>query len=153
MYGEPPARAWWPAVGAPLERGVRHQCALVTNKGVFGPERFCFPLRATARAVAVLRVCGAGPGWSGALCALRGRPLHWVSESRSADNAEAPPVLSLYSVQSMCPAAEILDAYERAGFSRCLLQEFQPILFSCAHARCKLPMSPDFLAMRLAYRG
>jgi hypothetical protein len=25
MYGVPPARAWWPAVGAPLERGVRHQ--------------------------------------------------------------------------------------------------------------------------------
>ncbi len=23
MYGVPPARAWWPAVGAPLERGVR----------------------------------------------------------------------------------------------------------------------------------
>ena len=24
MYTVPPARAWWPAVGAPLERGVRH---------------------------------------------------------------------------------------------------------------------------------
>jgi hypothetical protein len=23
MYGVPPDRAWWPAVGAPLERGVR----------------------------------------------------------------------------------------------------------------------------------
>ena len=23
MYTVPPARAWWPAVGAPLERGVR----------------------------------------------------------------------------------------------------------------------------------
>jgi hypothetical protein len=23
MYRVPPARAWWPAVGAPLERGVR----------------------------------------------------------------------------------------------------------------------------------
>jgi len=23
MYWVPPARAWWPAVGAPLERGVR----------------------------------------------------------------------------------------------------------------------------------
>ena len=25
MYRVPPARAWWPAVGAPLERGVRHR--------------------------------------------------------------------------------------------------------------------------------
>jgi hypothetical protein len=25
MYRVPPARAWWPAVGAPLERGVRQQ--------------------------------------------------------------------------------------------------------------------------------
>ena len=24
MHRVPPARAWWPAVGAPLERGVRH---------------------------------------------------------------------------------------------------------------------------------
>jgi hypothetical protein len=24
MYRVPPGRAWWPAVGAPLERGVRH---------------------------------------------------------------------------------------------------------------------------------
>ena len=27
MYCVPPDRAWWPAVGAPLERGVRPQCA------------------------------------------------------------------------------------------------------------------------------
>ncbi len=27
MYRVPPARAWWPAVGAPLERGVRPHCA------------------------------------------------------------------------------------------------------------------------------
>jgi hypothetical protein len=25
MHRVPPARAWWPAVGAPLERGVRHR--------------------------------------------------------------------------------------------------------------------------------
>jgi len=25
MYRVPPDRAWWPAVGAPLERGVRPQ--------------------------------------------------------------------------------------------------------------------------------
>ena len=27
MYRVPPDRAWWPAVGAPLERGVRPHCA------------------------------------------------------------------------------------------------------------------------------
>ena len=27
MYRVPPDRAWWPAVGAPVERGVRRQCA------------------------------------------------------------------------------------------------------------------------------
>ena len=27
MYRVPPDRAWWPAVGAPLERGVRPRCA------------------------------------------------------------------------------------------------------------------------------
>ena len=27
MYRVPPDRAWWPAVGAPLERGVRQRCA------------------------------------------------------------------------------------------------------------------------------
>jgi hypothetical protein len=26
MHRVPPARAWWPAVGAPLERGVRQRC-------------------------------------------------------------------------------------------------------------------------------
>ena len=26
MYRVPPDRAWWPAVGAPLERGVRRRC-------------------------------------------------------------------------------------------------------------------------------
>ena len=29
MYSVPPAGRWWPAVGAPLERGVRPQCAAV----------------------------------------------------------------------------------------------------------------------------
>ena len=28
MYRVPPGRAWWPAVGAPLERGVRPHCRL-----------------------------------------------------------------------------------------------------------------------------
>ena len=28
MYRVPPARAWWPAVGAPVDRGVRPRCVL-----------------------------------------------------------------------------------------------------------------------------
>jgi hypothetical protein len=39
MYTVPAARAWWPAVGAPLERGVRrHQ--LRTSRGVRVSSRF-----------------------------------------------------------------------------------------------------------------
>jgi hypothetical protein len=29
MYRVPPVRAWWPAVGAPVERGVRPRYATV----------------------------------------------------------------------------------------------------------------------------
>jgi hypothetical protein len=35
MDGVPQARAWWPAVGAPLERGVRHQFATLADKLAF----------------------------------------------------------------------------------------------------------------------
>ena len=32
IYRVPPARAWWPAVGAPFERGVRqHSCGAMTD--------------------------------------------------------------------------------------------------------------------------
>ena len=37
MYRVPPARAWWPAVGAPLERGVSHQRGTVGHETM---ERF-----------------------------------------------------------------------------------------------------------------
>ena len=43
MYGVPPARAWWPAVGAPLERGVRHPCAPLA-RGVILHARDCASL-------------------------------------------------------------------------------------------------------------
>jgi hypothetical protein len=33
MYTVPPDRAWWPAVGAPLERGVRHCPAVLVDLG------------------------------------------------------------------------------------------------------------------------
>jgi hypothetical protein len=29
MYTVPPTQAWWPAVGAPVERGVRHHLAVL----------------------------------------------------------------------------------------------------------------------------
>ena len=34
MYTVPAARAWWPAVGAPLERGVRPQPWAVSWRGI-----------------------------------------------------------------------------------------------------------------------
>ena len=34
MYRVPPDRAWWPAVGAPLERGVRPQRGTVRVHGL-----------------------------------------------------------------------------------------------------------------------
>jgi hypothetical protein len=74
MYCVPPTGPWWPAVGAPLERGVRHQFARQADRVAFAWEPFCFPLRATARAVAVLRVCGACRGLCMALCALQRVP-------------------------------------------------------------------------------
>ena len=74
MYRVPPAGPAWHAVGARLERGVRHQCARLAGHRVFACETLCFPLRATARAVAVLRVCGACQGLCMALCALLRRP-------------------------------------------------------------------------------
>ena len=45
---------------------------------VFALEPFCLPLRATARAVAVLRVCGTYQGLCMALCALQLGPPDWV---------------------------------------------------------------------------
>ena len=74
MYRIPPDRAWWPAVGAPLERGVRHQWARHAGRAVFACQPFCVLLCATARAVAVLRVCGARQELCMALCALQHGP-------------------------------------------------------------------------------
>jgi len=41
MYRVPPDRAWWPAVGAPLERGVRQLC-LARNHERLEPALYCF---------------------------------------------------------------------------------------------------------------
>jgi hypothetical protein len=43
MYRVPPARAWWPAVGAPLERGVRHQCAPRARRVAFWMRTILLP--------------------------------------------------------------------------------------------------------------
>ncbi len=37
MYRVPPDRAWWPAVGAPLERGVRPHCERLGPLGAMVP--------------------------------------------------------------------------------------------------------------------
>ena len=34
MHRVPPDRAWWPAVGAPLERGVKHQRAKLRTRRI-----------------------------------------------------------------------------------------------------------------------
>jgi hypothetical protein len=52
------ARARLPAVGAPLERGVRHHYAQHVNEPEFASMRLWLPRSHTARAVAVPRVCG-----------------------------------------------------------------------------------------------
>jgi hypothetical protein len=36
MDGVPQAGRWWPAVGAPFERGVRHHWAVAAHDGVRG---------------------------------------------------------------------------------------------------------------------
>ena len=78
MYRVPSDRAWWPAVGAPLERGVRHPCAPLARRGDFACLKLCFPRSATTRAVAVLRVCGVRCGPCMALCALQCAPRCWL---------------------------------------------------------------------------
>ena len=40
MYCVPPGRAWWPAVGAPLERGVRQRAAVVEVPAKCGRSKF-----------------------------------------------------------------------------------------------------------------
>ena len=56
MYRVPPDRAWWPAVGAPLERGVRphshatqRPCASSTSLGALRPHVFANLLRSTGK--------------------------------------------------------------------------------------------------------
>ena len=49
MYRVPPARAWWPAVGAPLERGVMPRLRATSVVGHFcRPGRDATPSRLTA---------------------------------------------------------------------------------------------------------
>jgi hypothetical protein len=51
MDGGPQVRAWWPAVGAPVERRVRRQCARLADKLEFEAVSFCLPCSALASAV------------------------------------------------------------------------------------------------------
>jgi hypothetical protein len=58
MYRVPPDRAWWPAVGAPLERGVRPH-SLRGGRILFTSSAEMLAYGSDG-AVAVLRVCGEG---------------------------------------------------------------------------------------------
>ena len=74
MPKAPHTRLTPPAVAGPVERGVRHQCGWFASRTEFASQRLCLPLRATARAVAVPRVCGEWQGLCMALCALQREP-------------------------------------------------------------------------------
>ena len=82
------SRAWRFDVGPRLERGVRQHSARYEDRPDFSCKPFCYPLRATARAVAVLRVCGAYQGLCMALCALQLGPRVWVLRR------DSPPALT-----------------------------------------------------------
>ena len=104
MYTVLPARAGWHAVGAPLERGVRQYCAQHDDGPEFSRGPSSFLLRATARAVAVLRVCGAYQGLCTALCALR---LHrqigfWLRCLACAQDSQPGLTFSLLIRELMC---------------------------------------------------
>jgi hypothetical protein len=71
VYRVPPARAWRPAVGAPLERGVRPRCAGLSASAVFVETNFrclkaysCPTVRAASSggrsALATARDCSMG---------------------------------------------------------------------------------------------
>ena len=71
MYRVPPDRAWWPAVGAPLERGVMpHSCEVRKKLSSLNARHGSYPVSADGRAGAVPRRCGKrwGPA---ARCARR----------------------------------------------------------------------------------
>ena len=79
MYRVPPDRAWWPAVGAPLERGVRQHLRHGDGACISVRAPFCLPRGASAGAVAVLRVCGTHQGPCRALGALQRAALGLTS--------------------------------------------------------------------------
>jgi hypothetical protein len=65
MYRVPPARAWWPAVGAPLERGVRPHCSEAQSPH----QRRTYPRDAIGspeelKATLKVNASGVGPVWS-----------------------------------------------------------------------------------------
>ena len=109
MYSVPPDWAWWPAVGAQLERGVRHQCAGRAAE-VFACERFCFPLSATARAVAVLRVCGACQdfAWRSAPCSAGHSAEFFVPSPQSCARHSAIADHVLHSSERCPPSRSAL---------------------------------------------
>ena len=77
MYSVPPARAWWPAVGAPLERGVRLQCAW-QGSGLHFHARHCVS-RSALRQEQSRYSASAAPAedfaWRSAPCSSAGQGL------------------------------------------------------------------------------
>ena len=58
MYRVPPARAWWPAVGAPLDRGVRQRCSRgVVAVGPPRPCNSCWPAACASRSALTAVAC------------------------------------------------------------------------------------------------
>ena len=88
------ARAWWHAVGSQVERGVRQHWLHGEGGAVFLCRAFCFPQSATARAVAVFRVCGTCQELCMALRALQ-RPAQ--GQSRGHESVQAPRTTNLHS--------------------------------------------------------
>ena len=86
MYTVPPARAWWPAVGAPRERGGRQRCA--RGVAVVGLPMPCWPAVDPSRS-ALTTVVGhvfkppQQMTKSGATSAHCGGPTNWLNSGAS----------------------------------------------------------------------
>jgi hypothetical protein len=65
MYRVPPARAWWLAVGAPLERGVRPQFS-TAHGAAFGMSAGSIPLRVPLRVLSCALAAALATAWGDA---------------------------------------------------------------------------------------
>ena len=75
MYRVPPDRAWWPAVGAPLERGVRQHCC-------DGRVVACCPNAMTLHPELAEMPCGLAATFRLPLSALSDATVRWMAARR-----------------------------------------------------------------------